>query len=163
MDQQQSSPKECISVLHDDLSGHVKTVAIAKINNDSSCSSCYQLEDRQPAGDLMRLLNISAEDMATISEKVELVGEVTAQPMPALSKFTTCSQFGQKNYTDGKIHPSDQGVLVCRYAHTGWFPTAIFSYNNTNCHSFRRPFGVRTLEQAYKSLHDIMGILIAHN
>lgn len=145
-------------MLHDDLSGHFKTVAIAKISNDSSCSSCYQLEDRQPAGDLMRLLNVSAEDMATISEEVELVGGVTAQPMPALSKFTTCSQFGHKNYTDGKIHPSDQGVLVCRHAHTGWFPMAIFSYNNSNCHSFRHPFGVRTLEQAYKSLHDIMGI-----
>lgn len=145
-------------MLHDDFSGHVKTVAIAKMNNDSSCSSCYQLQERQPPGNLMRMLNVSAEDIAAISEEVELVGGVTVSPVPALSKFTTCTQFGQKNYTDSIIHPSDQGVLVCRHAHTGWFPTAIFSYNNTNCHSFRRPFGVRTLELAYKSLQDIMGI-----
>ncbi|KAH8418283.1 hypothetical protein KR222_011544, partial [Zaprionus bogoriensis] len=158
LDQLQSSPEQCISVLHDDLTGRIKTVGIMKMNNDSSCSSCYQLQERQPSGNLMRLLNVSAEDMATISEEVELVGGVVTTELPALTKFTSCTQFGQrKNHTDAHmLQPSDQGVLVCRHAHTGWFPTAIFSYNNTNCHSFRRPFGVRTLEQAYKSLQDIM-------
>ncbi|KAH8365787.1 hypothetical protein KR093_004396 [Drosophila rubida] len=154
--QQDDEIQECISVLHDDLSGRIKTVAIVKSNNDTDCSSCYQLQEQRPQGNLMRLLNVSAEDMASISDEVELVSGVAAREMPSLTKFTSCTQFGQKNFSDTEIHPSDQGVLVCRHVHTGWFPSAVFSYNNTNCHSFKAPFGIRTLEQSYKTLQDIM-------
>ncbi|KAM8710459.1 hypothetical protein ACLKA7_017128 [Drosophila subpalustris] len=154
--QQEEESEECISVLHDDLSGRIKTVAIAKANNDTDCSACYQLQEQRPPGNLMRMLNVSAEDMASISEEVELIGGVATKELPALTKFTSCTQFGQKNYSDTESHPSDQGVLVCRQAHSGWFPTAIFSYNNTDCHSFKAPFGIRTLEQSYKTLQDIM-------
>ncbi|KAH8302029.1 hypothetical protein KR044_001962 [Drosophila immigrans] len=154
--QQNDEIQECISVLHDDLSGRIKTVAIAKSNNATDCSSCYQLQEQRPEGNLMRLLNVSAEDMASISDEVELVSGVAAREMPALSKFTSCTQFGQKNFSETQSHPSDQGVFVCRHAHTGWFPSAIFDYNNTNCHSFKAPFGIRTLEQSYKTLQNIM-------
>lgn len=145
-------------MLHDDFTGRIKTVAITRVSNDTSCNSCYQMQERQPSGNLMRMLNVSAEDMASISDEVELLSGVTARAMPALTKFTSCTQFGQRNLSDVQVQPSDQGVLVCRDSHTGWYPSAIFIYNNTNCQSFRAPFGIRTLNEAYKSLQEIMGI-----
>ncbi|XP_060656762.1 serine protease nudel [Drosophila nasuta] len=154
--QQDGVIEECISVLHDDLSGRIKTVAISKSNNQTDCSSCYQLQEQRPSGNLMRLLNLSAEDMASISDEVDLVSGVAAREMPSLTKFTSCTQFGHKNNSETEIQPSDQGVLVCRHADTGWFPSALFTYNNTNCYSFKAPFGIRTLEQSYKTLQDII-------
>ncbi|XP_017028686.1 serine protease nudel [Drosophila kikkawai] len=151
-----SAPRDCISVLHDDLTGRIKTVAIVRASNDASCESCYKLQEKQPPVNLMRLLNVSAEDMASISEEVELINAVAPTELPAITKFTSCQQFGLKNVSDSHINPSDQGVLVCRDAHSGWFPTALFSYNNTDCQSFKQPFGIRTLEMAYKSLQDII-------
>lgn len=146
-------------MLHDDRTGRIKTVAIASITNDSSCSSCYQLQERKPSSNLMRMLNLSAEDMASISDEVELVSGVTgAKSMPALTTFTSCTQFGQRNQTHLQSQPTDQGVLVCRDAHTGWYPAAIFSYNNTNCRSFRAPFAIRKLNEAYKMLQHVIGI-----
>ncbi|TDG47498.1 hypothetical protein AWZ03_006090 [Drosophila navojoa] len=155
--QDEVTPHECISVLHDDRTGRIKTVATASITNDSSCSSCYQLQERKPSSNLMRMLNLSAEDMASISEEVELVSGVAgAKSMPALTTFTSCTQFGQRNQTNLKSQPTDQGVLVCRDAHTGWYPAAIFSYNNTNCRSFRSPFPIRKLNEAYKMLQHVI-------
>ncbi|XP_020801689.1 serine protease nudel [Drosophila serrata] len=154
-----SAPRDCISVLHDDLTGRIKTVGIVRTPNDTSCESCYKLQEKQPPVNLMRLLNVSAEDMASISEEVELINGVAPTELPAITKFTSCHQFGLKNVSDSPqnhINPSDQGVLVCRDSHTGWFPTAMFSYNNSDCQSFKQPFGIRTLELAYKSLQDII-------
>lgn len=144
-------------MLHDDVTGRIKTVAIIKAPNDASCESCYKLQEKQPPVNLMRLLNVSAEDMASISEEVELINGVAPTELPAITKFTSCHQFGLKNVSDSHHNPSDQGVLVCRDSHTGWFPTALFSYNNSDCQSFKQPFGIRTLELAYKSLQDIIG------
>ncbi|EDW78727.2 uncharacterized protein Dwil_GK12588 [Drosophila willistoni] len=147
--------RDCISVLHDDFSGRIKTVGIAQITNDSSCqASCYQLQEKQPPFHLMRMLNVSSEDMASISEEVELINGVEPPTQPVLTKFTSCQQFGLKNISMADHSPVDQGVLVCRDTDSGWFPTALFSYNNTNCQSFKAPFEIRTLENAYKSLQD---------
>lgn len=155
-----ATPHQCISVLHDDLTGRIKTVATASINNDSSCSSCYQLQERKPSSNLMRKLNLSADDMASISDEVELVsGAASAKSMPALTTFTSCTQFGQRNHTDHQAQPTDQGVLVCRDTHTGWYPAAIFSYNNTNCRSFKSPFAIRKLNEAYKMLQHVIGTI----
>jgi len=144
-------------VLHDDASGRIKTVAITRIDNVTNCESCYKLQEKQPPANLMRMLNVSAEDMASISEEVELINGVAPTELPAITKFTSCHQFGLKNVSDSHHNPSDQGVLVCRDSHTGWFPTAMFSYNNSDCQSFKQPFGIKTLELAYKSLQDIIG------
>lgn len=146
-------------MLHDDFTGRIKTVAITKMANISDCTSCYKLQEKQPPVNLMRLLNVSAEDMASISEEVELINGVAPTELPAITKFTSCHQFGLKNASDFHHNPSDQGVLVCRDSHSGWFPTAMFSYNNSDCQSFKQPFAIRTLEQAYKSLQDIIGEL----
>lgn len=108
--QQKEKSEDCISVLHDDLSGRIKTVAITKSNNDTGCSSCYQLQEQRPAGNLMRMLNVSAEDMASISEEVELISGVSTKELPALTKFTSCTQFGQKNYSDAQSH---QAIRAC--------------------------------------------------
>lgn len=144
-------------MLHDDATGRIKTVAITRIHNATNCDSCYKLQEKQPPANLMRLLNVSAEDMASISEEVELINGVAPTELPAITKFTTCNQFGLKNVSDAHHNPSDQGVLVCRDSHTGWFPTALFNYNNSDCQSFKQPFGIRTLELVYKSLQDIIG------
>nr|NP_523947.2 nudel [Drosophila melanogaster]P98159.2 RecName: Full=Serine protease nudel; Flags: Precursor [Drosophila melanogaster]AAF50656.1 nudel [Drosophila melanogaster] len=154
--QNQSHARQCISVLHDDATGRIKTVAITRIHNATNCDSCYKLQEKQPPANLMRLLNVSAEDMASISEEVELINGVAPTELPAITKFTTCNQFGLKNVSDAHHNPSDQGVLVCRDSHTGWFPTALFNYNNSDCQSFKQPFGIRTLELVYKSLQDII-------
>ncbi|XP_070070501.1 serine protease nudel [Drosophila takahashii] len=152
-----AAARDCISVLHDDVTGRIKTVAITRIANVTNCDSCYKLQEKQPPANLMRLLNVSAEDMASISEEVELINGVAPTELPAITKFTSCNQFGLKNVSDSLHHnPSDQGVLVCRDSHTGWFPTAMFSYNNSDCQSFKQPFGIKTLELAYKSLQDII-------
>ncbi|KAH8305277.1 hypothetical protein KR018_010024, partial [Drosophila ironensis] len=153
----ENDARDCISVLHDDFTGRIKTVAITRMDNQTDCPSCFQLQEKQPPVNLMRLLNVSAEDMASISEEVELINGFAPTELPAITKFTSCHQFGLKNVSDSAVHtPSDQGVLVCRDSHTGWFPMAMFSYNNSDCQSFRQPFGIRTLEQAYKSLQDII-------
>ncbi|EDV41196.1 uncharacterized protein Dana_GF10896 [Drosophila ananassae] len=152
----EDASRDCISVLHDDFTGRIKTVAITKMANISDCTSCYKLQEKQPPVNLMRLLNVSAEDMASISEEVELINGVAPTELPAITKFTSCHQFGLKNASDFHHNPSDQGVLVCRDSHSGWFPTAMFSYNNSDCQSFKQPFAIRTLEQAYKSLQDII-------
>ncbi|SPP87604.1 serine protease nudel isoform X2 [Drosophila guanche] len=148
--------QDCISVLHDESSGRIKTVAITQIMNNPKCSSCYKLQEKQPPVNLMRLLNVSAEDMASISEEVELINGAAATELPAITKFTSCHQFGLKNLSDTHHNPIDQGVLVCRDSHSGWFPSALFSYNNSDCQSFKQPFGIETLERAYKSLQDII-------
>ncbi|XP_017080584.2 serine protease nudel [Drosophila eugracilis] len=152
----QNDARDCISVLHDDATGRIKTVAITRMKNVTNCDSCYKLQEKQPPANLMRMLNVSAEDMASISEEVELINGVAPTELPAITKFTSCNQFGLKNVSDSHHNPSDQGVLVCRDTHTGWFPTAMFNYNNTDCQSFKQPFGIRTLELAYKSLQDII-------
>ncbi|XP_017840080.1 serine protease nudel [Drosophila busckii] len=154
--QKPSDAHECMSVLHDDLTGRVKTVAIAQLGNVTSCSSCLQLQELKPSANLMRTLNVSAEDLASISEEVELSSEMTAKHMPTLTQFTSCTQFGHRNLTYSRDNPSDQGVLVCRHAHSGWYPAALFTYNNTNCQSFKTPFAISTLEQAFKPLQEIM-------
>ncbi|XP_030372778.1 serine protease nudel [Scaptodrosophila lebanonensis] len=156
-----NSTRDCISVLHDEQTGRIKTVAIAAASNDTKCQktesiSCYQLQEKQPPVHLMRLLNVSAEDMASISEEVELINGIAPTELPALTKFTSCSQFGQKNANDSLGRPVDQGILVCRDPHTGWYPTALFSYNNSDCQSFKAPFGIRTLELAYKKIQHII-------
>ncbi|XP_017135942.1 serine protease nudel [Drosophila miranda] len=149
-----SALRDCISVLHDEITGRIKTVAITQIGNDPKCPSCYKLQEKQPPVNLMRLLNVSAEDMASISEEVELMNGAAATELPAITKFTSCHQFGLKNLSDTHHNPIDQGVLVCRDPHTGWFPTALFNYNNSDCQSFKHPFSIGTLERAYKSLQD---------
>ncbi|BFF98991.1 serine protease nudel [Drosophila madeirensis] len=158
-----SAVQDCISVLHDETSGRIKTVAITQIMNDPNCSSCYKLQEKQPPVNLMRLLNVSAEDMASISEEVELINGAAATELPAITKFTSCHQFGLKNLSDTHHNPIDQGVLVCRDSHTGWYPSALFSYNNSDCQSFKQPFSIETLERAYKSLQDIIDQPICKN
>lgn len=96
-------------MLHDDVTGRIKTVAIIKAPNDASCESCYKLQEKQPPVNLMRLLNVSAEDMASISEEVELINGVAPTELPAITKFTSCHQFGLKNVSDSHHNPSDQG------------------------------------------------------
>ncbi|XP_037949020.1 serine protease nudel [Teleopsis dalmanni] len=151
---------ECISVLHEDKFGRIKTVAITEHKNDKLCNMsklfCFQLLESKPSEKLLRDTALSAEDVASVSEEFDMSSfdEKLDKITRSLSRITTCTQFGNKNI-DATISPIDQGILICREEKTGWYPTALFGYNNTNCSSFNQPFAVRTLESVYNVIQNI--------
>lgn len=120
--------------------------------------SCYRLIDKNPPMKLLRETSVSVEDVINISEEITLRDSQSSEENEVISKYTNCKQFGSK-LNDTGLQPIDQGILVCRSNDTGWYPSALFSYNNTNCNSFKQAFPVRTLEEAYKGLHEILGKL----
>lgn len=120
--------------------------------------NCYRLIDKNPPMKLLRETSVSAEDVINISEEVTLRDSQSSEENEVISKYTNCKQFGSK-LNDTGLQPIDQGILVCRSNDTGWYPSALFSYNNTNCNSFKQAFPMRTLEEAYKGLHEILGKL----
>ncbi|XP_046808532.1 serine protease nudel [Lucilia cuprina] len=152
---------ECIAVLHDNSHGRVKTVTIKEQNDDKQCQStamgCYRLIEKIPPMKLLRETSVSAEDVANISEEVTIRDSHSSEENEVISKYTTCTQFGNKHWVNGTgLEPIDQGILVCRSNDTGWYPNALFSYNNTNCNSFKQAFAMRTLDEAYKAIHEIL-------
>uniref|UniRef100_A0A1A9V3W0 SRCR domain-containing protein n=1 Tax=Glossina austeni TaxID=7395 RepID=A0A1A9V3W0_GLOAU len=96
------------------------------------------------------------EDFASLSEEIELHDYDQSSDTRVQSKFASCIKFGNKNSEGSLLEPIDQGITVCRSNHTGWYPIAFFSYNNTNCNSFKFGFPVRTLEKVYGAIQQII-------
>lgn len=147
--------------MHDNSHGRIKTVSLKEQNDDKLCRGtaigCYRLIEKTPPKKLLRETSLSAEDVVNISEEVTIRDSQSSEENEVVSKYTTCTQFGSKHVNATGIEPIDQGILVCRSNDTGWYPNALFSYNNTNCNSFKHPFAMRTLEEAYKAIHEILG------
>ncbi|KAM7355778.1 serine protease nudel isoform 2-T2 [Cochliomyia hominivorax] len=151
---------ECIAVLHENIHGRIKTVSLKEENNNKQCNgtamSCYRLVEKNPPMKLLRETNVSAEDIINISEEITIRDSQSSEENEVISKYTKCSQFGANLENATGLQPIDQGILVCRSNDTGWYPNALFSYNNTNCYSFKQAFALRTLEEAYKAIHEIL-------
>lgn len=145
------------------MHGRIKTVSLKEDNDEKQCRSkaisCYRLIEKNPPMKLLRETYLSAEDIINISEEVSLRDSQSSEENEVLSKYTSCTQFGYKNLNSTGLEPIDQGILVCRSNDTGWYPNALFSYNNTNCNSFKQAFPMRTLEAAYKTIHEKLGRL----
>lgn len=152
---------ECIAVLHENENGRIKTVSLKEAKDSDFCHSnglsCYRLIERSPPVQLLRDTSVSAEDLANVSEEISLRDYDKADINRALSKITKCSQFGNKYTNATALEPIDQGIMVCRNNDTGWYPNALFSYNNTECLSFEKSFAIRTLQEAYKSIQEVIG------
>ncbi|XP_017468639.1 PREDICTED: serine protease nudel [Rhagoletis zephyria] len=154
---------QCIAILHDDHSGRIKAVAAIEERNDSLCKvsdmSCYRLVERKPPQQVLNELSVSEEDVASLSEEVVLKeafldGNDTLGS--TISRFTTCTQFGRKNFSRTALDPIDQGILACRQSDTGWYPMALFDYNNTNCYSFKDSIALRTLEKVHGTIQALI-------
>ncbi|XP_067643607.1 serine protease nudel isoform X1 [Eurosta solidaginis] len=159
--------KQCIAILHDDNSGRIKTVTAIDERNDALCKSsdmsCYRLVERKPPKDLIDELGVSDEDFINLSDEVTLRealddndGDGIDALGKAISRFTTCTQFGKKNISRTALEPVDQGILACRETNTGWYPMALFDYNNTNCDSFKDALALRSLEKVYGTIQNII-------
>lgn len=152
--------------MHENRYGRIKTVAIEERTNDLLCRysdmKCYKFLERTPSIQLLDETSVTADDVASISEEIQLKQSVTEKiPSESLSKFVTCRQFGIINatsYNPSIVQPIDQGVLVCRDADTGWYPSSMFSYNNTECSSFKMSFGIRKLDKAFKNIEPLLGM-----
>lgn len=122
--------------------------------------SCYRLIERTPPRRLLAELGVSDEDFASLSEEVvfkEDFSESNEFSSLVISRFATCTQFGKKNSSRLAFEPVDQGILACRQADSGWYPLALFDYNNTNCYSFKDSFALRTLEKVYGTIQSLIG------
>lgn len=151
---------ECIAVLHDNTHGRIKTVSVQDEESDkcrNRAMSCYRLIEKNPPKKLLRETSVSVEDVINISEEVNLRDSQSDEDNEIVSKYTSCSQFGNNISNAAELQPIDQGVLACRRNDTGWYPSALFSYNNTNCYSFKQAFAIRTLEDAYKAIQEKLG------
>ncbi|XP_059216727.1 serine protease nudel [Stomoxys calcitrans] len=152
--------QECIAVLHENESGRIKTVSLAEEKDADICRaksmSCYRLIEKMPSVKLLRESEVSSEDLINVSEEIVLRDNEDATENQAISVFTSCSQFGSRQANASGIEPIDQGISVCRNNDSGWYPNAMFSYNNTNCYSFKQSFSIRTLEDAYKGIQDVI-------
>ena len=141
--------------MHDNIYGRIKTVSIEKQNDEKQCRiksvSCYRLLERNPSLKLLRETNVSPEDFTTFHDSD------SSEENEALSKHISCKQFGNSHKNASILEPIDQGILVCRSYNTGWYPNALFSYNNTNCESFKQAFALRTLDKAYSILYKKLG------
>lgn len=148
--------------MHDNQFGRIKAVSVAEGNHDKHCGnngvSCYRLVEKKPPLRLLRESDVSVEDLVSMSEEITLRDYDESPETKMVTKFTTCTQFGNINANvSALLEPIDQGILVCRNNNTGWYPISLFSYNNTNCNSFKKPFALRTLENAYKALQEKIG------
>lgn len=143
--------------MHDNANGHIKTVSIEKQNDDKLChgkvESCYRLLERNPFLKLLHKTNSTAENFAINSA---LTAD-NSEENEVLSKQISCKQFGSDHKYTSILEPIDQSILVCRGNNTGWYPNALFSYNNTDCQSFKQPFSLRTLDEAYGHIHKMLG------
>lgn len=152
---------ECIAVLHENKNGRIKTVSLAQQNDTDLCHTngmaCYRLIEKKPSVKLLRESSVSSEDLINVSDEITLRDNEDSDENQVISKFTSCSQFGTKPNNFSSLEPIDQGITVCRNNNTGWYPSALFSYNNTDCHSFKHHFAVRSLEEGYKAIQDVMG------
>ncbi|XP_004525699.1 serine protease nudel isoform X2 [Ceratitis capitata] len=155
--------QQCIGILHDEQSGRIKAVLAVEEHNDALCRvsdmSCYRLIERTPPRRLLAELGVSDEDFASLSEEVvfkEDFSESNEFSSLAISRFATCTQFGKKNSSRLAFEPVDQGILACRQADSGWYPLALFDYNNTNCYSFKDSFALRTLEKVYGTIQSLI-------
>uniref|UniRef100_A0A1A9W4A8 Peptidase S1 domain-containing protein n=1 Tax=Glossina brevipalpis TaxID=37001 RepID=A0A1A9W4A8_9MUSC len=162
-----NEPVQCLGILHENESGRIKAVSMVKEtlsalselcnnNNNKEAFACYRLIEKKPSRKLLRETDISIEDFASLSEEIELHDYEQDNDTHVLSKFTSCTRFGNKDPDVNLLEPIDQGVTVCRSNHTGWYPIALFSYNNTNCTSFKFGFPVRILEKAYGTIQQII-------
>ncbi|XP_053955273.1 serine protease nudel isoform X2 [Anastrepha ludens] len=154
---------QCIAILHDDHSGRIKAVSAIEEQNDELCKasdmSCYRLVERKPPTKLLNVLDVSEEDFSSLSEEIMLkeAFEETSDTLgSSMSRFTTCTQFGKKNISRTTFEPVDQGILACKQTDTGWYPIALFDYNNTNCYSFKDSFALRTLEKVYGAIQSLI-------
>lgn len=105
---------------------------------------------------------MSDEDFASLSEEIALNEDFdnsNDSMGSTISRFTTCTQFGKKGVSHTAVEPVDQGILACRQSDSGWFPMALFDYNNTNCYSFKDSFALRTLEKVYGAIQKLIGRL----
>ncbi|XP_011186210.3 serine protease nudel [Zeugodacus cucurbitae] len=156
-------PYQCIAILHDEQSGRIKAVSAIEERNDALCKvsdiSCFRLVERKPSRQLIDGLGLSDEDFASLSEEIMLREDLDTSMDSmgsTISRFTTCTQFGKKNVSRTALEPVDQGILACRQSDSGWFPLALFDYNNTNCYSFKDSFALRTLEKAYSAMQQLI-------
>lgn len=146
---------ECIAVLHENENGRTKTVALDEQKNSEICvtngMSCYRFNENKSAVKLLRDSdNLIEDNSAETSSQETGDNEV-------ISIATNCTQFGSKHASSSGLEPIDQGITVCRNNNTGWYPNALFSYNNTKCSSFKQYFAVRNLDEAYQAIQDVLG------
>ncbi|XP_018802271.1 PREDICTED: serine protease nudel [Bactrocera latifrons] len=151
---------QCIAILHDEQSGRIKAVSAIEERNDALCkvsdTSCFRLIEHKPPRELIGL-GLSDEDFASLSEELkEDLDKNNDSTGSTISRFTTCTQFGKKNISRTALEPVDQGILSCRKTDSGWFPLALFDYNNTNCYSFKDSFALRTLERVYGEMQKLI-------
>lgn len=132
--------------------------------SDSLCKvsdiSCFRLVEHKPPQQLIEGLGLHDEDFASLSEEIVLKEDLDKNndSMGSLiSRFTICTQFGKKNVSHTALEPVDQGILACRQSDSGWFPLALFDYNNTNCYSFKDSFALRTLGKVYGAMQKLIG------
>ncbi|XP_075160655.1 serine protease nudel isoform X2 [Haematobia irritans] len=151
---------QCIAVLHENEHGRIRTVSVAEERNTDICRAnamtCYRLIEKMPPVKLLRESEVSSEDLINVSGEITLRDYDDLQETQAISIFTSCSQFGIRHSNGSDFEPTDQGITVCRSNDSGWYPNALFSYNNSNCQSFKQHFAVRTLEDAYNGIQNII-------
>ncbi|XP_073841369.1 serine protease nudel [Musca autumnalis] len=145
---------QCIAVLHENKNGRVKTVSLDEQRSTELCTtkgmSCYRFNENKFPGKLFR----EADNL--IDNSPEATSSQEDDDNEVISASTNCTQFGIKHANSKSLEPIDQGITVCRSNNTGWYPNALFSYNNTNCSSFKQFFAVRTLDEAYQGIQDAM-------